>query len=271
MAEPIQYLHGYSKKEQERLRYQAKILEPYVYDFIDLKNVNRLLEIGCGVGAQTEILLKKFPKMHITGVDISEKQLNAAKTHLKSQVKNNKVHFVQADATQMPLKNHAFDGAFICWFLEHVPDPLAVLKEAHKKLSKGAVIYCSEVQNAGVFVEPYSPAILKYWYQLNDQQWTDKGHPFIGAELGHLLKQSGFKKIEHSTQVMLFDSRNPKQRKKFVSYFTDLMMSAAPQLLKNKRIDQNLLNEVKSEMSALAQNKNSVIFFPFCRAKAFKL
>ncbi len=270
MTEPQQYLHGYSKQEQKRLRYQAKILERYVYDFIDLKKVKNLLEIGCGVGAQTEILLKKFPKIHITGIDISNLQLNAAQQFLKKEVSKKRVEFIQADATQIPVKNSSHDGAFICWFLEHVPEPLKVLEEAYKKLSKGAVIYCTEVQNSGVFVEPYSPAILRYWYELNDLQWTEKGHPFVGAQLGHLLRKTGFKKIEHNTQVMLFDSRNPVERTRFISYFTDLMMSASPQLLKHNRIDQKLLDEVKNEMSALASNKDSVIFFPFCRAKAYK-
>jgi len=39
----------------------------------------KILEVGCGVGAQTEILLRRFPKTHVTGIDLNDKQLEAAK------------------------------------------------------------------------------------------------------------------------------------------------------------------------------------------------
>ncbi len=44
----------------------------------------RLIEVGCGVGAQTEILLRHFPDLHVTGVDASEPNLAAARESLAS-------------------------------------------------------------------------------------------------------------------------------------------------------------------------------------------
>ena len=69
------YLHGFDKKEQNRLVHQAQFLEEYVYDGVDLENDSKLLEVGCGVGAQTKILLKRFPDLKIHGVDISQQLL----------------------------------------------------------------------------------------------------------------------------------------------------------------------------------------------------
>ena len=263
-----EYMHGYSKDEQKRLLYQARLVEDYVYDFIDLKKTKRLLEVGCGVGAQTQILLERFSKMHVTGVDISDVQLATARSVLKNEIKKGKVDLVQSDATNMPFKSKSFDGAFICWFLEHVPDPLTVLKETRRFLEPGSPIFCTEVQNSGVFVDPYSPSVLKYWYEFNDVQWTEKGHPFVGAQLGNLLKEAGYKDIVFDTQTMIFDSRNSAERKKFIRYFHSLMMSAKPMLEKHGRINDELVQEVSMELDRLAMAKNSVVFFPFCRARA---
>ena len=77
----------FEKKEQERLAQQAKFLEPYVYEGIDLEFKKTLLEVGCGVGAQTEILLRRFPDLHIDGVDLSESQLSIAQKVLKKERK----------------------------------------------------------------------------------------------------------------------------------------------------------------------------------------
>ena len=61
------YLHGFSQEEQERLFRQAAFCEFEVYRNVDLSSVNNLLEVGSGVGAQSEILLRRFPKLQLKG------------------------------------------------------------------------------------------------------------------------------------------------------------------------------------------------------------
>ncbi len=76
------YLHGFSQEEQDRLRKQARFGEHTVYQNINFSSVKNLLEVGCGVGAQSEIILRRFPDLHLTGIDRSTKQLASARHHL---------------------------------------------------------------------------------------------------------------------------------------------------------------------------------------------
>ena len=55
---PTGYLHGYSDKERDRLHRQARFLEPMVHSGLPYRRRKKLLEVGSGVGAQTEILLR---------------------------------------------------------------------------------------------------------------------------------------------------------------------------------------------------------------------
>lgn len=157
------YLHGYTLQEQERLRTQARFLEDRVFKIIDFLGVSSLLEIGCGVGAQTEILLKRFPNTKITAVDREESQLAAA-------VKTDRVKFLKADAAHLPFKPNTFEGVFICWFLEHVPNPLQVLKEAYRVLRPEGVVYATEVMNSSFYLHPESSALTTYWKAYNELQ-----------------------------------------------------------------------------------------------------
>ncbi len=75
MEEESKYLHGYDTEEQDRLYRQARFLEQIVYDGVDLSMVKHLLEVGTGVGAQSEILLRRFPDLKLTGIDFSKDQL----------------------------------------------------------------------------------------------------------------------------------------------------------------------------------------------------
>lgn len=268
-----QYLHGYDLKEQKRLIDQAKFLESYVYSGVDFSKARTLLEVGCGVGAQTQILRKKFPKVKITGVDLSEKQLQMARQLLNSDLRKGKVRLFQQDAQKLKLmadsrKIEKFDSAFICWFLEHVPKPLQVLKRTRAHLKPGGKIICSEVFNQTLFFNPYCPALNKYWFQFNDLQWTIKGHPFVGAQLGNLLKAAGFKDIQLEVIPFHYDSRNPKKRAAFTEYFYDILLSAQKPLLESKRITLRDLQEMKKEIQKVKKSKEAVFFYAFVQATA---
>ncbi len=269
-AEAKEYLHGFSRKEQTRLLHQAEFLEPYVYRNVDLEFSKTLLEVGCGVGAQTQILLRRFPKIKITSVDFSDAQLKLAKDILRPAIEKKRVRLVQADAQKLDLNKKDYDNAFLCWFLEHVPDPQKVINSVYKHLRPGGHIHCSEVFNQTLFFEPYSPAFLKYWFEFNDLQSEIKGHPFIGASLGNLLLNGGFKDIETEVRCFHFDSRKPEIRAAFTDYFFDLLISAEGALVKSGRVTKDLIMEMRREFDVVKKSKDAVFFYADVRAKATK-
>ena len=133
---PATYLHGYTTTEQERLRRQARITEALIYRDIDFMDHTHILEVGCGVGAQTEILLRRFPDIRVTGIDLHPEQLAAARTGLESRPWcPGRYTLLEADATNTPFTAGQFDGAFLCWVLEHIPQPQRVLAEVKRVLA----------------------------------------------------------------------------------------------------------------------------------------
>ncbi len=265
MAE-TKYLHGFSKVEQDRLLHQAKFLERWTYEGIDLKKCKNLLEVGCGVGAQTKIILQRFPKIHVDGVDFSPEQLSVAKSLLKKDL-GKRVELHHQDAQKLSL-DKKFDSAFLCWFLEHVPEPHLALKQVRKHLKAGARIYCTEVFNHSLYFEPYGEAFFKYWTQLNDFQPTIQGHPNIGGQLGPLLKEAGFKNIQLEFRPLHFDSRETSMRNRFIEYFFNILLSAAPALLESKRVSQSLIDDMTAEVKVAQAAKNGLFYYSFVRAIA---
>lgn len=265
----LAYIHGYDDVEQKRLIAQAAYLAPEVYPGVDFTKCKRVLEIGCGVGAQTKILLKRFPKLSIDAVDLSASQLNQASHHLRREIKAGRVRLFQSDASKLEvLGSQKYDGAFICWFLEHVPNPELVLREAHSHLRRGARLYATEVFNRTFFHSPASAVIDDYWRIFNEQQLELGGDPNVGPKLGGFLKKAGFRKIEWEARSLPFDARDVAARRAFIDYFQDLMLSGAKSLRANKRAPQDVEALLRKEFTRFAKEPDSVIYLSYCRATA---
>ncbi|MCB0407612.1 MAG: methyltransferase [Bdellovibrionales bacterium] len=263
------YLHGYSHDEQMRLIEQARVLEPYIYEGIDFSKNKKILEVGCGVGAQTEILLNKFPHLKIHGVDVSQAQIALAKERLNAFIEDGRLELTCADATDLSsVEGEGFDAIYICWFLEHVYEPIKVLEAVKKRVGVGCPIYITEVNNSSLFIDPYSPHILEYWNQFNDYQWTIQGHPFVGLQLANMLKSSGYTDIVTKPRYFLFDARNPEERTHFLKYFFGIFKSANDNLVRKGRIHHELIQLVEKDFDAAAANPNSVFYYSYIHTTA---
>jgi ubiquinone/menaquinone biosynthesis C-methylase UbiE len=262
------YIHGFTQEEQERLFRQARIHEEVIFSKVDFKHCKDLIEIGSGVGAQTSILLERNPAANIVCVDASSAQVARARKALENQIESGKVKIDHGDALHLKYPDNSFDGAFICWLLEHVQNPIGILEEARRVLRSGGVIYCNEVFNASFYVHPYSPATLKYWMEFNDHQWSLKGDPFVGGKLANYLMAADFQNITTHVLTHQYDNRTPKKRAAFLDYWTGLLLSGADALIAAGRITSKTAEDMQREMQALKGDKNSVIFYSWILARA---
>lgn len=263
------YLHGFTQEEQDRLHKQARFGEHTVYQNINFQHARDLLEVGCGVGAQSEILLRRFPDIRLTGVDRSPKQLAAAKDRLtKLPFAEKRFELHQMDATDLKFQSNSFDGAFLCWILEHVPDPIRVLSEVRRVLRPGSLVYATEVMNSSFFLDPYSPNVWKYWMAFNDYQLEQKGDPFVGAKLGNFFMQLGYHDIQTEVKTWFLDNRYPQARKDCIEYWAELLLSASDQLMAAGRVSQEVVDGMKEEMERVSSDPNAVFFYSFVQASA---
>ncbi len=263
------YLHGYSKEEQDRLIHQAEMTENTIYQNVDFSDNKHVLEVGSGVGAQSEILLRRFPKIELTCIDLNESQIEVANSYLasKSYCKDRYV-IKKMNAEHLEFDGYQFDGAFLCWVLEHVPSPEKVLSEVRRVLKPGSKIYVTEVMNSSFFLDPYSPHVWKYWMAFNDYQLEQAGDPFVGAKLGNVLISQGFKNVYTKVKNWHFDKRHPQHRTRFISYWKDLLLSASDILLKNNCVTEEDIAMVNKELNEVSRNPDAVFNYSFMQATA---
>jgi ubiquinone/menaquinone biosynthesis C-methylase UbiE len=216
-----EYVHGYGTPEQERLVEQAEHWrQRLIRDGTELEPGTRLLEVGCGVGAVLAVLGQEFPGVRLTGVDIEPKQLEFARGHLERS--GVEATLVQADALALPFGDESFDHVWMMWFLEHIADPLAVLREAKRVLVAGGTITAIEVDYSTTRTEPSTPAI-EALFRAMVQGMAASGWSDAGTRLPNWLREAGFRKIDEGERPFWWQDEDLSAQ---ASYAADVMESA---------------------------------------------
>lgn len=260
------YLHGYSRIEFERLQHQANFLAESVYSNLHIPQRGNLIEMGCGVGAQTRILLERYPELHITAIDRTGEQIAFAKEIIPEKY-SSQVDFICADLTDYKAE-HLADAAFCCWMLEHASDPSSILRQIRKSLKPGATIHITEVQNNSLQVFPRSADLEDYWNSYNRMQLDMQGDPFVGVKLQSLLHHAGFEEIVIRPQLKLFDQSNPELLDETCNYWWRLLESAGEEMQQRGYISAEKRKKTGEHLLNLKNEKDAVFSFTFIQAEA---
>lgn len=258
------YVHGFDPVEQLRLKEQADFLAPMVYKEVDFSGCKHLLEVGSGVGAQTRILLERFPELQITCVDASAVQLAQAKINLEPF--EDRVRFVQQDGCALQLEEQ-FDAAFVCWTLEHVPSPIQLLARLKEHLQPGARVYVTEVFNSSLHVSPGYAHLRHYVEVMSDFQRRIGGNPDVGIELGNLLTEAGYSNCITRFDGFYLDARSGEKRKTVTAYWKELLKSVAPALTTAGDCSLHDVELMVEDLEKLGNDKNAIFFYQFVQAK----
>lgn len=145
-----------------------------------------VLDVGCGGGILAESMAKIGAT--VTGIDMGEEPLDVAKLHaLESKVE---ISYLKSTAEQHALKHNNFYDVVTCMeMLEHVPEPLSVIKACSDMVKPNGMVFFSTINRN---VKSYIQAILGAEYILKIlPTGTHDFNKFIKpSELISLVEQS---------------------------------------------------------------------------------
>lgn len=239
------YVHGYHPRENERLQDQAGTLEDLLHAGTAFPAGSKVLEAGCGVGAQTLALARRSPDAHFTCVDISADSVAEARRRAAAAGLTH-VEFRQADLLALPFEAGSFDHVFVCFVLEHLRQPAQALAALGRLLRRGGSLTVIEGDHGATCFHPDSDdarAAIRCQVEL---QHRAGGNALIGRQLRPLLDEAGFKDVSVGPRMVYVDAGRPGladgfTRKTFIAMIEGVReASVAAGLIEPERFDAGL-------------------------------
>jgi SAM-dependent methyltransferase len=253
------YVHGYSPRESTRLQDQARTLEEILHHDTRYPANSRVLETGCGVGAQTIILARSSPGADIISMDISAESIRIAREKVwKAGMLN--VRFLRGDLYHLPLATGSVDHVFICFVLEHLRDPERALREIRRVLNTGGTLTVIEGDHGSAFFYPESEAAENAIHCLVRLQEEKGGNACIGRSLYPRISAAGFRDVRVSPRMVYADATRPDLQEGF----TRLTFTAMVEGIQREVQERNLMDRTRWREGITALNHAAESGGTFC-------
>jgi SAM-dependent methyltransferase len=117
----------------------------------------RWIDVGCGTGAFTELLVEWCAPAEVLGIDPSEAQLAFARKRPAAKM----AEFCQGDATALPFSKDRFDAAVMALVIFFIPDPAKGVSEMVRVVCPGGAVatYAWDLLGGGFPLEPIQAAM----------------------------------------------------------------------------------------------------------------
>ena len=149
-----------------------------VLDGLNLAGQERVLDLACGTGELERRLLERWPRLRITGADLSFNML------VRAQRKLGGADFLQAEAGRLPVASGMFDTVICANAFHYFRKPAQSLAEMHRVLRPGGELVMAD------WCDDYvSCKVCSAWLR-----WTDPAffQTYTLAECRGQLEQAGF-------------------------------------------------------------------------------
>ncbi len=163
-------------------------------DWLDLPRGLRWVDVGCGTGALTSMVLDRAGPSSVVGVEPSEGFLNVA----KANVEDKRAEFRLGDAQALPLDSHEADVAVSGLVLNFVLDKQRALQEMRRVVNPGNTV--------AAYVWDYSGEmqLMRYFWSAVTELFPDGAEKDEGKQfpicdpdaLADLFRADGVEAIE---------------------------------------------------------------------------
>ena len=248
MSGDDEYLLGYRRAEQERLREQARQLAPeseWLFDRVGVATGARVVEIGCGPEGCLGLLATRVGASgSVVGVERSDDAVVLARAMVRERNLVN-VEVIHGDGRATGLPRSAFDFATARLVLVNVPQPEEIVSEAVALVRPGGAVAFHEADYVAHVCDPpcdeWSRAV-----ELLDAYSRANGIDLcIGRKLPRLLRQAGLVDVQVNPLVHVYPPGHGRR-----SILVDFVENLSDRLIAGCFVAHDELESIKQAIAS---------------------
>ena len=160
-------------------------LSKWALGFLNFKNDDVILDIGCGGGATLKLINEYNPQAKLYGVDYSDTSIQESVIHNRELVDRGMLEIIKADVSKLPFDDNTFSKIITVESFYFWPNQKENLKEVLRVLKPhGHLLVVNDVYDTGSLTEKELENVKKYNLKIRTEQ-----------EYQELFHQAGFKDI----------------------------------------------------------------------------
>ncbi|HEY3217351.1 MAG TPA: methyltransferase domain-containing protein [Candidatus Eisenbacteria bacterium] len=189
------YIHGTTPEEQRRLTRLNQLLNQRSLDELALRGGESILDLGSGLGQLTRAMARVAGRgARVVGIERSEQQLEEARRQAREAGEETLAEFRQGDVLALslaPAEWGSFDVAHARFVLEHVSDPLAVVRAMVRAVRPGGRLVLVDDDHDVLRLWPEPAAFSRLWGAYCSSYERASNDPYVGRRMIALLHQAG--------------------------------------------------------------------------------
>lgn len=223
-TKPAFYIHGHHQSVLRSHTWRtADNSAAYLLPF--LKPDMRILDVGCGPGTITVDLAARVPHGHVTGLDAAASVLDSARAHAEAHDTRN-IEFIAGDAYALPFPDETFDVVHAHQVLQHVADPVGLLREMRRVTKAGGIVAARDADYAGMTWFPESAGMTE-WLDLYEKiARISGGEPDAGRRIHMWARKAGFEAAQTACSAGTWCYYTPEEREWWGGLWADRVLQS---------------------------------------------
>lgn len=177
-----------TESAEVRLALLAKVFELEMRGLlarIPKRPIRLALDLGCGPGFTTRLLMDAVQPLRVVGMDISWSYVRSARTRFPD------LEFVEHDVTQTPFPIESPDLIIARLLLTHLSDPVGILGTWANELAPRGLVAVAEVE----FIRTEHPVFSTYLSVVESLIADNGGKLYLGPHLHNLADPKKLRRL----------------------------------------------------------------------------
>jgi ubiquinone/menaquinone biosynthesis C-methylase UbiE len=235
--------------------------------YLGLSNGLQICDFGCGLGNLMIDITQLYPSVHITGLEISERQYQTARANTQN---DHHIMVINTDIFRNNLPDDYFDITYCRYVLEHVKDPLKAVKEMVRVTKPGGMVVSQENDLHNVLYYPEIGGMEWVMKQFCQLQKILGGDPYIGRKLFDIYHEASLQDIQLAYEPEIYTENDRESYRAWMENSLNILLGAKEELIDRNLIEEQIIETVCDIMRRRIKEPKGVALFHWNRVKGRK-